>query len=249
MTAPADDTPDKDQSMDDILASIRRIMLDEQARLQDSPGAVTYETGRAAGAGTHPVLILDSSMVVEPSPEDGYGTSPLEETVIVGPSKPTELPPARAELDKPLASTEPPGTGTAPPGAMKPDAVEPVRRETAPSAQPTVLGATEAGSASQDPSARQVVISAQALEALMAPTAAAAAVASVEALLKQLGEERLAALRPLPPSAAPPSPSLEEVVRSELRPYLKAWLDEHMPPMVERLVRAEITRLIGRSGF
>jgi cell pole-organizing protein PopZ len=38
------------------------------------------------------------------------------------------------------------------------------------------------------------------------------------------------------------------VVRSELRPFLKAWLDEHMPPMVERLVRAEITRLIGRSG-
>jgi cell pole-organizing protein PopZ len=47
MTAAAGDPPDKDQSMDDILASIRRIMLDEQARLQDGPGALAYAAGRA----------------------------------------------------------------------------------------------------------------------------------------------------------------------------------------------------------
>jgi cell pole-organizing protein PopZ len=66
----------------------------------------------------------------------------------------------------------------------------------------------------------------------------------MEALLKQLNEERLAALQP----TSLKSPTIEEVVRAELRPYLKAWLDEHLPPMVERLVKAEINRLIGRMG-
>ena len=37
-------------------------------------------------------------------------------------------------------------------------------------------------------------------------------------------------------------------MRAELRPLLKQWLDEHLPPMVERLVRAELERVIGHSG-
>ena len=28
---------------------------------------------------------------------------------------------------------------------------------------------------------------------------------------------------------------------------LKAWLDQHLPPLVERLVRAEIERVVGRA--
>ncbi len=39
------------------------------------------------------------------------------------------------------------------------------------------------------------------------------------------------------------SRSLEDLVRELLRPLLKAWLDENLPGMVERLVRAEIERL------
>ena len=34
----------------------------------------------------------------------------------------------------------------------------------------------------------------------------------------------------------------ENATREILRPMLKAWLDEHLPSMVERLVRAEIQR-------
>lgn len=37
--------------------------------------------------------------------------------------------------------------------------------------------------------------------------------------------------------------SLEDVVRDTLRPLLQAWLDENLPPIVERLVQAEITRV------
>jgi uncharacterized protein len=39
-------------------------------------------------------------------------------------------------------------------------------------------------------------------------------------------------------------PSLEEVVRDALRPMLKSWLDENLPDMVDRIVRAEIERVI-----
>jgi uncharacterized protein len=35
----------------------------------------------------------------------------------------------------------------------------------------------------------------------------------------------------------------ERMAREMLRPMLKAWLDENMPPIVERLVKAEIQRL------
>jgi uncharacterized protein len=37
--------------------------------------------------------------------------------------------------------------------------------------------------------------------------------------------------------------SLEDLVREMLRPLLKAWLDENLPGMVERLVRSEIERV------
>lgn len=37
--------------------------------------------------------------------------------------------------------------------------------------------------------------------------------------------------------------TLEEVVQDMLRPMLKDWLDENLPTMVERLVRAEIERV------
>jgi cell pole-organizing protein PopZ len=42
-------------------------------------------------------------------------------------------------------------------------------------------------------------------------------------------------------------PTLEDVVRAEIRPLLKTWLDVNLPPLVERLVRAEIERVVGRA--
>ena len=42
--------------------------------------------------------------------------------------------------------------------------------------------------------------------------------------------------------------SLESLVREMLRPALAEWLDRNLPPMVEKLVAAEITRIVGRKG-
>ncbi|WP_020178352.1 DUF2497 domain-containing protein [Methylopila sp. M107] len=41
--------------------------------------------------------------------------------------------------------------------------------------------------------------------------------------------------------------TLDDIVREMLRPMLKTWLDDNLPPMVERLVRAEIER-VARGG-
>lgn len=42
--------------------------------------------------------------------------------------------------------------------------------------------------------------------------------------------------------------SLEGLVREMLRPMLAEWLDKNLPPIVERLVRAEIARIAGKQA-
>lgn len=42
--------------------------------------------------------------------------------------------------------------------------------------------------------------------------------------------------------------SLEALVREMLRPALAEWLDKNLPPMVEKLVAAEIARIVGKKG-
>ena len=41
--------------------------------------------------------------------------------------------------------------------------------------------------------------------------------------------------------------TLEDLVKDLLRPMLKVWLDDNLPPLVERLVKAEIER-VARGG-
>lgn len=73
---------------------------------------------------------------------------------------------------------------------------------------------------------------------LVAPDVAAAATASVGALLRTLTERGAQISRG--------GPTLEDMVREEMRPLLKDWLDANLPALVERLVRAEIERLVNR---
>ena len=78
-------------------------------------------------------------------------------------------------------------------------------------------------------------------DALLAPAVAAAASASLGHLLRTVAAERGSAV------LRSAGPTIEDVVREELRPLLKEWLDQHLPAVVERLVRAEIERVVGRA--
>ncbi len=75
---------------------------------------------------------------------------------------------------------------------------------------------------------------------LVAPETARAAAASVAGLVATLAGERETRIHR-------EGPTIEDLVRAELRPLLKTWLDTHLPPVVERLVRAEIERVVGRA--
>ena len=77
-------------------------------------------------------------------------------------------------------------------------------------------------------------------DGLVAPAVAAATTAALGQLLRAVAAERSAPVHR-------GGPSIEDVVREELRPLLKSWLDQHLPPLVERLVRAEIERVVGRA--
>lgn len=43
--------------------------------------------------------------------------------------------------------------------------------------------------------------------------------------------------------------TLEEIVRDTLRPLMRVWLDQHLPGLVERLVREEIARVVSEAGL
>jgi uncharacterized protein len=77
--------------------------------------------------------------------------------------------------------------------------------------------------------------------ALVAPEAAAAAASSVGALLRHLIAERDQVV------VHRGGPTIEDLVREEIRPLLKQWLDTNLPVLAERLVRAEIERVVGRA--
>jgi hypothetical protein len=79
------------------------------------------------------------------------------------------------------------------------------------------------------------------VDGLVAPTAAAAAVSSLGTLMRALADRQAMAVHR-------GGPTLEDIVREEMRPMLKAWLNANLPELVERIVRTEIERVIGRTA-
>jgi cell pole-organizing protein PopZ len=77
-------------------------------------------------------------------------------------------------------------------------------------------------------------------ENLIGAEASAAAATSVGSLVRTLTAERTTQVYTR-------GPTIEDMVRAELRPLLKQWLDTNLPGMVERLVRTEIERVVGRA--
>ncbi len=189
--------------MEDILASIRRILNEDegsppsQALAPDPPAAAAapLESSPAVEDG---VLVLDEAMlVVAPAMQPAGGAVPAPAMA---------PPPVPATLEH---VAEPAPLAAPVPGPM-----------------PALIPAS-APMPAPIPS-----------EALLAPDSAAAAAASVGSLLRTLSSSRGTQVHR-------GGPTIEDLVRDELRVLLKVWLDEHLPPMVERLVRQEIERVTG----
>ena len=78
---------------------------------------------------------------------------------------------------------------------------------------------------------------------------AAAAPAAEPLLSGKAGASVSGAFALLSESVKPAQPqTVEDLMKEMLRPMLKAWLDDNLPPLVERLVREEIERVARRRA-
>ncbi len=75
----------------------------------------------------------------------------------------------------------------------------------------------------------------------MAPEAAAGVANALGGLVRTLASE------PRSPQVSNGGVTLEDIARDTLRPMIKQWLDAQLPALVERLVRIEIERVVGRA--
>ncbi|WP_336489387.1 PopZ family protein [Methylobacterium nigriterrae] len=202
MSAASPKTQDKTQdkaaepSMEEILASIRRIIADDQAVKPSEAAPV-----RAAPPVPENDDVLDLAEIAEPvrRPEPAPKPAPIE-------ADPIDF--ADEALDFDAIEVEPEFD---PPVAAAPEP----RREPPPAAEPRA----ELPDPFDDAPVERLTSS--------------STDASVSQAFNMLAHTVL----------SQNTRTLEDLVKDMLRPMLKAWLDDNLPVMVERLVRAEIERV------
>lgn len=214
---------DNDPSMDDILASIRKIISDDEARAQVAANQPVQNQGMPSSQGT-PAQGTPAEVPASPGKPAGpargprsNGNSDREDVLLL-----TDL----IEEQEPKLGAAGPRT-TAPAQPIPLPRIDPVRASEMP--QPSIEPAPDTAS----PLVGAVV---------------AGVTSSAFDRLSQVVKESVPE-----PIAAEPGPNLggggktiEEVVKEMLRPMLKEWLDKNLPPMVERMVEREIVRLTRR---
>jgi hypothetical protein len=216
--------------MEEILASIRRIIAD------DEPAA---EAKAAPAAAVKPAAAPKPAPVPEPAAEPEGELN-------------------QDDIDAMLASFDsPPVPGKEPPAAKKEDDVleltKPIAKAAPAEAVPAEIDFRDAIAGAQadadedmagwgleaepEPEPESVamaprsptVVARSVEEALLAPEAGSAVASAFSSLAHTiLGQN---------------ARTLDDLVEDMLRPMLKAWLDDNLPTIVERLVRAEIERV------
>ncbi|WP_375457841.1 PopZ family protein [uncultured Enterovirga sp.] len=188
-------TKTQDPSMDEILASIRRIIADDQ----DAP------RGPDNGARQHEIEHDDDVLDLAEMPDARVRA------------------PADLEVDVPdlsfqsVTEPEPPGREPAPEPAPRP---EPVPRPEPQSVAEKPVPAIAPPEPAPAPRQPETIVSNE-------------TTASVSHAFNLLSHTIL----------TQNARTLEDLVGEMLKPMLKMWLDDNLPPLVERLVRAEIERV------
>jgi uncharacterized protein len=192
-------------SMEEILASIRRIIAEDDSDklAQRSAEATSGEIGAEA---IGPSLGAPRSMREQPPQET------ISEQTISNESQEASASRGRTStiLDMAEATAAPSRTAAFDRTPPAPSIDHPVLEETPP--------ASEASAGRDDERGRLV---------------SSATSAAVDSAFNALAQTVL----------VHNARTLEDLVREMLRPMLKVWLDDNLPGMVERLVRAEIERV------
>ena len=191
-----------ERSMEEILASIRNMIVDER----DDERAAPFKA-------VPPRAVAPAPQVVYSKDHHAQQRATSEAVLHAGPPRPTEARPS-------------PDVAAAPP-EIKPAA----RRKIAPDAKP-VSEANELSASPPTPESAGLDPSDSSLpedEPLLSREAGHTVSSAFEALSANLAAQGVEIAR--------------EMAREMLRPMLRAWLDENLPGIVERLVRAEIERV------
>jgi len=222
---PAATPAEPDPSMEDILASIRRILNEGESETVEAPAEAVAEA------------VVEPVAQVVPTPAPAAAAPPVSEPAPVAPAvvAPVVVTPVVPPAVIVAAAPQPPPE-------VVPAATIQAKEQQKSSVEPKKT--VEANEVFILEPAMMVTESAQTAEADASPIASSetvsAASQSVGALKKALAERNAQVYRL-------GNVSLEDLVRDEVRPMLKDWLDTHLPAIVERLVRAEIERVVARE--
>jgi uncharacterized protein len=217
----------QEPSMEEILASIRRIIADDDAGKSKPPEAARP---RAAAPPSPPAATKPSAPTPPPPPP-----SPVAREPEPPPPPPPPAPPPASEVlelttDMEVQPSAPSFRKIQPSDDLTFDEPAPPPPEPEPAA------------AAPEPAAPDMVEAARrhfehdtgSDRSLMSSTTTAAVDAAFNSLAQTVLVQN--------------SLTLDDLVREMLRPMLKAWLDDNLPNMVERLVRAEIERVARGRG-
>ncbi len=244
----AENQEGEDPSMEEILASIRKIITDD-----DQPDAET--NSEETETTEEDVLELTEELSIDPPSEESQAVaSPkIEDAPMEAPKEQKIEATVTEDTIADVAMTEPeiieevqsaahideivttPETEVEKPVQSQPvESAETSPEDTASTAMADAMAQAEV--AMEDKSstqAREKSIKNELNdmeERLLSEASAAAASASLSDLSAQV-------------MMGTGNQSLETIVKGVLRPLLKAWLDEHLPVIVEKLVRAEIDKI------
>lgn len=233
--------------MDTILASIRRILNEDEVTPVEAPKPVRgADPGRPSTSSSSQAAPQaapgPTAVAAAPAPSSQQGASDKDDVLVLGPSMMVE--PERTEplLRRPGGVADPDAEeGRATPRLSMPPGAAPATA-TPPQAVPPAA-ADEVDGRDQPPIGRGEQA---AIEGLIAARTRSAAAQSFDALHEALKRDQA----PVAPTSSPllrtGGPTLEDIVRDELRRLLSEWLDAYLPNLVEAMVRAEIEKLTRR---
>ncbi len=216
--------------MDTILASIRRILNEDEVAPAEAPQDRPIHDRSNQERANQDRVNQERAQAKPPERRDEDDVLVLGEAMMV------------PEKIEPVLAVPPP---LAPPQVMPPAAVSPVLSAAPPPMTPPLITPPPImPSGPQEPA----FVDRAAIEGLVAARTRAATAQSFDALHEALLREQPG---PSVPPVSPPllragGPTIEDLVRDELRMLLSTWLDVHLPVMVEGMVRAEIEKLTRR---
>jgi uncharacterized protein len=222
-------------TMEEILASIRRIIADDEPAAEAKPAASAAKAAAPAAA-AKPAPAPPPPAAEEPSAELGQDDIDAMLASFDAPAVPgkDETKPAPAAKDEDVLDlTKPVAKPAEEVEFREPAKVEP-ESEPEMDAWAAAEAAEEEEEAAPPPPPAFKPISTSALardvgETLLAPEAGDAVSSAFSSLAHTI--------------LAQNARTLDDLVQEMLRPMLKSWLDDNLPTIVERLVRAEIERV------